>query len=848
MADNSTYITGVAQGAFAEAYDGLPPWATEKTAMQIEKYLRKSLDIHSKTLLQLMKSAGAKGQSLTPEEMKKVSNELDKLSKNLKRTNEEDEKAKKRGKQRENAEKDSLTRGRKLKTSEDKLNYALTGLAAAGTKIIGVNKEYIDVYDSLFQSGINVLNGNNSTADGFEALNQIVNLTGLRLETLQKVVEKYSSAVNVVGLTKFSKTLAMTNSQLVALGYSSEAQTELIGVLIEAESGYMNIRGKTAAQIASDAIRLGGQLTKLSHTVGLSREQLQENLKANSKSIQSAMVFASMGKKAADTFNLNAAGIKDSGLKETLTKLAVAANPAQVKEYNDLVAAGAGAQAEQMNRLAQAMKTDDVDVFQQRIKSLGESFQAQPGVMNSFRNLIGAGGEEAATALNGLMQQANAVTDATQKQAAAAVKTQASIAGIQTELESLAATLQKAFFPTVEQVNLLTSGLKQLNGVINGMIGSIEAQTRSWIGIGIAVAGLVASLFIGKKGIDTFFSLFSSNASKGTSILTKAANGISKGASAIGSGIMKGGAAIMNAFASVGKGIVQGASSLGSWFMKAGPAVMNGIGKGFQSLMPILSKVGGFLVRLLGPIGWLYTAFQLGSALGEKLYDAIGSAQWFTDAVDGLAGWIKGAGRWISEAGESIYLKIQNVGQLFKDIFDIFIGNIKRSGQMLMDMFPWLKEAVNVISTGVNWIRNIFKEIMISLKNVLGDILVNFGHKMTFGVFKDEPAKAGNTQKPEVKTDAQRPAPQISIPKTPAASTVASPSAVAAEAPPPGKSTDVPAATTTTTAAATKPATKTGDINSLLANQGLLLEQILDGTNTLVSVNKDILKYARNAA
>ncbi len=702
MADNSVFITGTASGAFTEAFSDLPPWASEKTALQIEKYLRKSHDIHAKTFDALKKLGSGGGGKMTPEDTKKVNDELDKLGKNLKRNNEEDGKKRKRDRDRE---KNATDDDKKSSKAGSLLNAALVDVAAIGMKVLGVNKDYIDVYDSMYKSGINVLNGNNSTADGFEALNQIVNLTGMRLQTLQKVVEKYSSTVNAVGLAKFAKTLAQANTQLVSLGYNSEAQAELLGVLVESETGYMDVRNKTSTQLATDAIRLGGQLTKLSQTVGISREQLQENIKANSKSIESSFVFAKYGAQAAETMNKNMAGIKDSGLKDMLMQLASASNPAQVEGYRKLTEAGLGDIAEQFNRIAKSGMTDDVQEFQNKFSAMTGYLQTQTGRMGNLTNLLGAGGEEAARILQAAYQQGNIVSKASTGQQDAAQKTQSAVAGLQTEIESLSAAGQKAFFPLVEQVNLATAGLKKLNGAIDGVIASVEAQTRSWVGIGLSVAGLVAAFFAGKATISKFFDVLSGNR---VETLGRAVSGITKG----------------------------------------------------------IETFGRFLFSLGGTLVSLAAAFAAGYAIGTILYELVSNFNWFNNMMD----------------------------KVFSGLDHIL--------KYIPGMGSGAKERIAT------------REKLAAMNN--GDV----------------------APKSSV----------ISIPKSPAATTVISPSAVPAEAPPPGKSNDAPAAATTATTNGTTPAAKTGDINSLLVNQGLLLEQILTGTNALVSVNKDILKYARNAS
>lgn len=719
MADNSVFITGAASGAFTEALNDLPPWATEDTAESIELLLKKSLDIQTKSLQALVSraaraSTGAAG--LSAESARQVNDELDKLIKNLKKENDEDTKRARRRKEQEKAEQESLTRGKELKTSEEKMDYALGKLAVSGAAVLSVNKDYINVYDSLYKSGINVLNGNNSTADGFEALNQMVAQTGMRLQTLQSVLEKYSTTVNAVGVAKFSKAIALSNTQLQAMGYSSEAQAELLGAIIESESGYMDIRRKSAIELAADSIKLGTQLNRLSQTVGMSREQLQESMKATSKSTQTAFVFAKYGREAADKMNAAMAGVKDSGLKDTFMELAAAANPAQVKGYNELVQAGLGDVAEQMNQLAKSgMHLDPVE-FQKRLSALTSGLEQQTGKMGNLTNLIGAGGEEAGRILNGLYQQGRGVSDATEGQQSAATQTQATVAKLQTEIESFTATLQKAFFPLIAQVDAVAASLGVLNGAVDTGVDAVSAQVRSWLGAGLIVAGFAGTILLAKKGTDTFLSFLGS--APGT--LGRAVSGIS--------GAIAGAAGKFSLFA------------IGLAKLTAAFAVGYGIGT--------------MIYKILGNLDF-----------SIKLFDKIFSGMdHILKYIPGLTG---------SEARERIDLR----------------------------------KAAAATET---------------------------------------PAAARVTPAAPAAIRTEKPS-SLSALHTPAPSTISSPSAVGV--PPASPATDVTQSVgdpTLTAMPAIDRSGKNTDINNLLRHQGLLLEQILIGTNSLVSVNKDILRYSRN--
>ena len=88
---------------------------------------------------------------------------------------------------------------------------------------------------------------------------------------------------------------------------------------------------------------------------------------------------------------------------------------------------------------------------------------------------------------------------------------------------------------------------------------------------------------------------------------------------------------------------------------------------------------------------------------------------------------------------------------------------------------------------------------------------------------------------------------EISVPKNPAPSTIASPSASPATAK--GESTaPVAAAPTTPSRPGKEKETGTGDINSQMESHNSLLEQLLSVMHNSVSVNKDILRYTKNQA
>ena len=110
----------------------------------------------------------------------------------------------------------------------------------------------------------------------------MVNATGMRLETMQKAIEQYSTSINAIGFTKFTKSLAIALPGLTELGFNSKDSANLMGAYIDSQKGYTDIRNKSETDLAADAVNFGDKLTKMSLAVGMSRDQFLENIKANS--------------------------------------------------------------------------------------------------------------------------------------------------------------------------------------------------------------------------------------------------------------------------------------------------------------------------------------------------------------------------------------------------------------------------------------------------------------------------------------------------------------------------------------------------------------------------------------
>ncbi len=691
MADTNVRITGSEEGALVAALSGLPPWATEDTAVQIEKYLRKSLDVQTKGFKDLIDATKkATGGSQGAAQQKAVNDALDKYLKNLKEANEDAEKKKKRLEKDKKDERDKDGRTKKEKATSEAITKVLGGLVSIGTKVLGVQKQYFETSNDLFKAGINLVSGQAQGVTSMQSLNEIITLTGVRLETFQKIVEKYTSSINAVGVVKFAKTLTMTNQKMQALGYSSEEQIELLGTLVESESSYADIRSKSTQELADDAARLGTQLNKMSMLTGLSNAKLQENIKALAKNNDSTVVSAVYGEKAAERMNTFASSFKDADIGQMFQRLASAKS-------------GGGELAQELTRIAQATREGSISIEDGVKQATARAQQIDSGKLRDLSLFADAnveGAQEQLSIITKLRAQGNTLSNATEKQVDAAVRSQASLSAFSSELERSRAQMQKGFPLLEEQVDKATAAMRLYNKALDTLTNTVSANTRSWIGIGLeVVAGMV---IIGTK-LSSITSLFSS--------------------------------------------------------------VPGMLGSAFSALRAGAIWVGEGIMTLLNPIAKLTAAFAVGYGIGTILSNVLSKFDWFNNAMDSIFSGL-----------DHIIQYIPGIGGDAKD-------------------------------------------------------RIAARAKVEAAIGPNAAPKKG----------------EISVPKTPMQSQIASPSAVSV-APPsaqPAGATSTPQTSDAAVGSGIEKPAKNADINSLLAYQNSVSEQVLLGIQSLVSVNKDILKYSR---
>jgi hypothetical protein len=498
MAD-TTFISGVADGAFEKAFGELPDWASEETALAIENTLNKILGVQSKTFAQLLKTATAGGTSLSAKDVENTNKELLKLSKSIGKLVEDSDKAKKQAKSKKDADELELALDKKKSSAGQLWATTLVKLKVASDAILKSQVQYFTTSNDLFKSGVNLLGGQNTSSDSLESLNNIVRDTGLRLETFQKVVEQFSSSINAIGVNKFSQTLKLSRDGLTNLGYNSQQQAELIGTMIESESNYTDLRNKSAQQLTDDAERFGRQVTKLSLFTGQSVSKLQENTKVLSKSNEAWVASARLGPKAADRLVGIASAFGDSNIQDIVLKFGSTMSAANEDIFKSLNAAGLGAEAQELSATFKAgaagtlsqqetiQRATDIALRIQQQRSKVEALEAQRLGGNAA-----AGSAE--TLLAGLTSVGHNLSKATDPQVEAAMKSQAALARLSNALEEKSSLIQRTFPLLTDQVNIASTALETFNKMVKASTDIFSSSTLSWIGIGVQVTSFLLQL------------------------------------------------------------------------------------------------------------------------------------------------------------------------------------------------------------------------------------------------------------------------------------------------------------------------------------------------------------------
>lgn len=597
MADNSVFISGAAEGALAGALEGLPPWATEDTAKNIESILRKSLGIQTKALSELIKGAGG-GKPMSPADAKKLDDELGSIIKNFGDANKDFGKQRKRWKD----EADEHERKKKWWNKEFQINskqYSLMGLyVALGEKIKDTMIENVKTFDELHASGINVMAGFDTAANGFEAMQQLAAITGVRFTELSATIVKYNAAINSFGLEKFAKTVSMSTKEMFKFGFTAKESAELLGAYLETQRGFVDLQSKTQAEVTADLVKFGERITKVSVATGMLRTQILANLDAVSKQVETSILAGRIGDEAAEKTAEFIASFKDQKVGQAFLKMMTD----QIKPLNatfmDFQKIGFGGFGQKLMNFTQSLQGLEPEEAQRRVAEFMAANKQEIGIMRQRANLYSQLGMREAdgvlSTITGLEQQARAYKKVSEKERKQQELASAASKALQTSWETFKAQLQITFAPLPVILDKLTYILEKLNegadmvrGWFSGLDDFInsfkgvketfgEVKSLNIVGNFIAVTAALVGLAATVSGVTKMFKfMFSTLFGIGKkSKIVERAGGFAEGAAGAAGGRNRdrGGPGILEklgkGIASIGKGLGAGFGGLVGGFLK----------------------------------------------------------------------------------------------------------------------------------------------------------------------------------------------------------------------------------------------------------------------------------------
>ena len=880
MADNSVFITGAADGAFEKALGDLPPWATQNTAESIEGLLRKSLNIQTKALTELVKKATAGDKS---PQAKKLNDELDKLVKNLKEENKQADKDKKYNKDRD---KDANNQRGRWKKENDIFGWKVVAEAAllkSGLAIKDAFEKNVKTFDGLTASGINVMNGMGGVRDGFDSIRQLSAETGVRFSELSATMTKYSTTVNAFGFGKFAKTVGIASTNLTQFGFSSKETAELLGTYLESQKGFSDIRNKTEQETSQEVVAFGKRITDVSLATGQHRGKILENLDAISKSTKAAILTGQVGTAQSQVLQEFVASFKDQKLgNEVLAMMTDAIKPLNETFTHLQKSAGGAFGVAEMN-LINKMKANgaSAEEMQAGLAKFVQANEANINQMIQQNNLLEqAGNQDAKLAndhLNALKQQSrdyNMVSPANRKKIKDSNKASNDF---QSAWEKLLSTAQKTFAPTIDILNSFTTGLTWVNDRVtdfgDGMktVGDrLEAIAKSLgfnqkfdiaplLGLVLATTAFAASLWGASKIIKSIFNIGSAaKAAKAGGGLAEAAAGAG-GGRAGPSGLSKLGKGIGDLGKGLGKGIggllretltglADGLKALGNPKALFGTVVLAAAGaatwvagKAFQEFATVswkdvlvgLGAIGG-LALVAGALSFASPAMLIGAGAiailaasmwgAGKAFQVFGEVNW-TALSEGLG-----------KFGTGLKILWNNSPTIVQ--MGLMAGAIAALGIAIVP-FAATMGIISLAGAGITALSSTLTAFrgLDTLKTIVDTInKIDIAKALAFGAIS---ALGGTVSLPTPK-----PTTGASPLSTPKASTLRSPSQVSTKEGTVGEQS-IPKDPSKPLGAGKEKEAPEASINTALGYQSSILEQILLGQNALISVNKDILKYAR---
>ena len=799
MADNSVFIAGAAPGALAEALDGMPPWATEETAVKIQGILNKTLSLQTKAFSEMVKRMSAGGMS--PEEVKKLNDEFEDLVKNTAAENKQYPKRRQWWKDEETEAQRSKRRWREAKEQHSGLMTSLGVLSGWGTAVLGTLTGNITTFDNLYASGVNLMSGMDGAANGFESLQQIATLTGVRYTELAKTLEKYSTAVNTYGMGKFVKTLTTSSASLAEFGFSTKESADLLGAYLESQRGFSDVNSRTQEQVQKDLVKFGERVTKLSLATGTARNKLLENIEAISESVEANILAGRIGTEAAASTQEFIASFKDKNLGNAFLRMMTDAIKPLNDTFMDFQKTGFGGFGQKLMAFTQSLEGLEPEEAARRTAEFAKANDGQLKMMVQRGNLLRRAGVKEADGMlkivTGLQQQGRSYKEVSAEEMAAMKRTAEASKQIANAWEKLLSQLQATFVATPGILENVTWLLTKLNDGLSWLrTFEMSKVITPLVAVGLAIFGVVAKFTFLGKAIDFM-------ARKMFDLAMGKPGGGGRGGT---TGRQGGG----------GRGGTTGRQGGG------GRGRIGKMGGGGSAVSSFFESMGSPKALLgVASIGIAAAGlFVLGKALQEFASVDFKSLAVAGTALIGLgaiaAGF--GAGAVVIATGAAVLVGVS--ASLW--VFSKAMGGVAEALSLFSSSFGSAASGISLLSDAVSSFTGLGK-----LKDIVSTINdINLTKAVAFGVLsKLNPASL--------------PAPSSSVgvatPGSPQSSSIRGPS-----------SSVTPAAI-----AATAVATNNGNqmteskVNSLLVRQNAILEQLLLSTNSLVSTNQDILKYTR---
>lgn len=809
MAD-SVYIDGFSQDAISQ----LPEWATESTLSSILKTLQansKMQDTHFQKLENaLRKFTGVKGPSgstttLDPKLMGQLNDEL---RDSLQFAEQEATQHKKTKKQWAETNKQH-TLGEalfgKLTKSAAGFNTILGGIDVLAAKGIAAMKENVNGYTNLYRAGVGVIDASNGISDGFQSLEHLVLLSGIRLSDLNTIMTKYSTTVTVYGTQKFVKAATLAQKSLQGLGYSAIEGLEFTASYLDAIKGFSDTANLSEQQIAKSAVKFGSSMRDLSLLTGQSTQELMSKFKDLAKSTDAFILTSQVGGEASKNMLAFAAGLKDQNLAKQL----LATVTAPIKEIdstvNALLSSGQGAIAQQYKDVAGKLKAaSENGASPEQLSEIYRQFGANMRVSAAqIQNLQLQGTEQSKAALSIIMSAQQAARDSKPLTAARLdeikkeTESQQARNRIADQWNSIIAKFVALFTPSTAMLNFFGDALGVVSSSMSWVADKFEGSIiPSVLAIAGALTGGVASILVAFAKFKSVFSFTKSVKEapvEQNGLMSKIGQSISSGASKIwawmSTALQDIGSKMGAMFSRIWELITLPFEGLGtkiwgsisSLFKSASTGIIETVTTWlgrifsiFDPFMGIISKLGGLFMRFAGVVGLLYTAFEGGYAIGTWLHNLIKDFDLFQKGMDGLFSFIDHLLQYVpGQIGKDAKERIATQDNLAKI-------NTEKSASVAAT--PTTKTAIQPIQPVTEPTRSVIRSVSAA-----------------------EPTNK-DQQEPEKLSTASD---NQSIAKTP-------------------------------------PTAKEPEINSILKYQTSLLEQLLDKESDILSTNRELLKITRN--